>query len=197
MTASTPASLEHLVGLYAATDDPWEFRTSAYEEERLRAVAERLPRRRYRAALELGCGNGELARRLARIAGRYAGLDAVPVAIAEARRAVPAGDFHCRFFPCPLPDGPFDLIVLSEFLYFLDADGIAILAGRLAARFPEAEILAVNYCPASGNALDGPEAVGLFARALPLRYRRRVPAETALYRIDRFEPQGRVARAAW
>jgi SAM-dependent methyltransferase len=178
---------EHLLALYVETDDPWNFRTSAYEAAKFDATLAALPGRHFRHVLELGCGNGELGRRLAARADAYTGLDAVPRALAAGREAVPGGRFVQAFLPCPLPEPhgpPYDLIVLSEILYFLDGDGLRALAGFIDRDAPHAQVLAVTWTGPSGNTLQGPEAVAAFSGATgrpSVRVR-----ETERFRIDRY-----------
>lgn len=181
----------HLDTLYAETDDPWNFRTSDYEADKFVATVAALPRPRYAHALELGCGNGELARRVAPVCAAYTGLDAVDAALAAARVAVPRGRFVQGFLPCALPTGYFDLIVLSEVLYFLDADGIAALSDEIDARWPCADILCVSWRGPSGNPLGGEEAFELF-RAATRRSHRQAVSERS-YRIDLLSPLERRA----
>lgn len=173
--------------LYAVTDDPWDFRTSPYEAGKFDATVAALPRPCYAHALEIGCGNGELARRVAPRCAAYTGLDAVAAPLAAARVAVPRGRFVRDYLPCPLPAGVFDLVLLSEILYFLDADGIADLAARLDARAGAADIVTVTWCGPSGNPLQGPEALDLFAAATA-RAHRPAPRRHPDYRIDLFDP---------
>lgn len=177
---------EHLRALYAGGDDPWGFRTSDYERSKFEATRAALLREGYESALEVGCGNGELARRLAPLCARYAGLDAVEAALAAARRAVPEGTFVQGYLPCELPGGSHDLIVLSEILYFLDEPGLAALAGQIARRWPGAEVLAVTWLGPSGNALEGEAALAAFARAAAPALALVPVARTDRYRIDRF-----------
>ena len=162
MSAVEPAALE---AIYAEGDDPWDFRSSPYEAAKFAATADALPRPLYRSALELGCGNGELARRLAPRCGRYTGVDAVETALEAAGRAVPEGRFVQGFLPCPLPPGEHDLIVLSEVLYFLDAWGIDWLAEEIDRLWPAADVVIVTWRGPSGNALEGEAALALFLAA--------------------------------
>ena len=177
-----------LEALYASGDDPWDFRGSAYERAKFAATAAALPRPRYRSALEIGCGNGELARRLAPRCDAYAGLDAVEAALDAARRAVPEARFVQGFVPCALPDGDHDLIVLSEVLYFLDADAIDALADQIDRRWPGADLVCVTWRGPSGNPLEGEAALALFLAACEDR-----PVSTARiedrYRIDLAGPR--------
>lgn len=177
----------HLREIYADGDDPWQFRTSRYEAAKFAATFDALPRARYRSGLELGCGNGELARRLAPRCDAYVGLDAVEVAVESARQAVPRATFHQGFLPCPLPEGDHDLIVLSEILYFLDLDTIDWLAQELDLRHPEGDIVCVTWRGPSGNPLEGEAALALFLVATEGRAARTARL-TPDYRIDVLTP---------
>ena len=181
MSAVEPDALD---ALYRHSDDPWNFRASAYEAAKFAATAEALPRPHYRSALELGCGNGELARRLAPRCEAYTGLDAVETALSAARRAVPAGRFVQGFLPCPLPEGDHDLIVLSEVLYFLDAWGIDWLAGEIDRRWPDADVVLVTWRGPSGNALEGEAALALFLAAVEAPRRAETVRLEERYRIE-------------
>lgn len=183
--------IDHLEALYAKTDDPWHFRTSAYEKAKFNRTLSTLPRPHPTAALEVGCGNGELARRLAPRCGAYTGVDAVETALAAARRAVPGGRFLRAFLPCDLPPGDYDLILLSEILYFLDAAALDALARQLDARWPRADLVAVTWLGASGNPLSGEAALALFAAATT-RAARNSRLEDR-YRIDVFAPLAEAA----
>ena len=184
--------IRHLEGLYAITDDPWNFRTSLYEADKFAATLRALPRPRYAHALELGCGNGELARRVARRCDRYTGIDAVARPLAAARRVVPNGRFLRRHLPCPLPSGPYDLVLLSEILYFLDAADVEDLAYTVDANWPDADIVVVTWCGPTGHTLQGEDALRCFAAAT-----RRAPEEVVgggmKYRIDNFDPLPRAS----
>ncbi len=188
----TAVPVETLRALYARTDDPWHFRTSAYEREKYESTLAALPQRRFRHILEIGCGNGELAARLAARAAAYTGLDAVEVALSAARRAVPSGRFVRGFLPCDLPPGAYDLIVLSEILYFLDRPGLQALARQVDRRWPGAGLLCVTWRGPSGNPLQGEEALHFF-RAATHRATTCLVAR-AEFRIDRFDPSGASCR---
>ena len=190
MTAALPADLSHLLALYERTDDPWDFRTSDYEARRLAAVAAALPRARYASALELGCGNGELARRIASLCKAYTGLDAVPVALRAARAAVPGGRFVEGFLPCDLPAAPggrgHDLVLLSEVLYFLAPDAVRDLAARIDRAWPGADVVTATWRGSTGHALGGEDAFAVFADAT-LRSWRIAPSDAGC-RVAVFAP---------
>ncbi|MGY9047969.1 hypothetical protein P775_16520 [Puniceibacterium antarcticum] len=183
-------SSERLNAIYAATDDPWDFATSPYEQAKFQATREALSRSQYRASLEIGCGNGELARHLAPLCKRYTGIDAVGRAVLAAGRAVPSARFVQGFYPCPLPAGDFDLIVISEFLYFLGRDDIRALAKDLSARWPLAELLCVTYLGETDHTLQGIDALEVFTGTLAETHRFETRRSTDFYRIDIAQPEG-------
>lgn len=186
----TGVGVAHLQAIYADSDDPWAFRTSRYEQDKFRATRAALAKDHYAAILEIGCGNGQLARHLCELCDRYTGVDAVDRALDAARAAVPAGRFVKGYYPCPLPDEDFDLIVLSEFLYFLNRDSIARLASEMADRWPAAEILCVSWLGPTDHELQGRDSVAAFTAAMQGHVFRCL-AETDRYRIDRGLPKDR------
>ncbi|OSP54373.1 methyltransferase [Pseudoruegeria sp. SK021] len=181
--------LDHLQGLYANSHDPWGFEHSAYEQAKFKATRAALSRHRYQSAFELGCGNGQLARHMAEIAFRYTGMDAVGKALDAARVAVPTGRFVRGFYPCDLPDDRFDLVILSEILYFLDEASLRHLASDIAGKWPLAEVICVTWLGRSGHDLQGADAVALFTGALDT-HGFQCCRQTESYRIDRGLPKG-------
>lgn len=175
-------SLGYLEALYADTDDPWDFRGSTYEQAKFRATLGALPRSRYAAVLEIGCGNGELARHLQSRCAQYCGVDAVETALAAARAALPDGRFYQIFLPARLPEGRFDLILMSEILYFLDPGVLLEVAGQIRTRWPAADVLCVNWQGPTGHPLSGAQAFDIFAEAIGGSFRR--VARNERYTID-------------
>lgn len=183
----TPSDLDRK---YADTDDPWEFRTSPYEQAKFLATRNALSRDRYGSGLELGCGNGALARHLSVMCDRYVGLDAVERAVQSARRDVPSAQFVRGWLPYDLPHGAFDLIVLSEILYFLDPTGLRQLSREIVNRWPRAEILCVTWQGQTGHTLQGVEALHIFLSSLPPGHEAELVCANSGYRIDRYVPDG-------
>lgn len=175
--------------IYAETDDPWNFVCSRYEQEKFRTTRTALTRPRYASALEIGCGNGELARHLAPFCDAYTGIDAVGKAVAAARRAVPSARFVQGYFPGQLPEGNHDLIILSEILYFLTPDHLTELAEVILRQWPSAEMVCVTYLGDTGNELQGEAALAVFAKALGGSHRLQNYRTAAGYRIDRVLPE--------
>ncbi|MGR3563899.1 MAG: SAM-dependent methyltransferase [Heliomarina sp.] len=180
----TSVSLNRLNEIYASSDDPWAFATSAYEQERFRATRNALRQLSYASALEIGCGNGELARYIAPLCKAYLGMDAVEKALNAAREKNPDAHFIKGYYPCDLPRGPFDLIILSEFLYFLDASDIVYLAAQIAHNWPRAEIICVTYLGDTAHRLSGQQALDIFTNASRGAFRFTNRCQTTDYRID-------------
>jgi predicted TPR repeat methyltransferase len=112
---------EYFEELYAGSGDPWNFETSAYERNKYERTLAVLGERRFARALEAGASIGVFTEMLA---DRCDGLLAVDVserAVVAARRRL-SGRKHVlverRTLPEEMPDGPFDLIVASEVLYY-------------------------------------------------------------------------------
>jgi len=162
--ASTP---EHFEALYAASDDPWNFATSKYEAEKYDATMAALGDRRFAQGFEVGCSIGVLTARLAAVCDALLAVDIVPRALAAARRRNQAAihvSFERRTIPDEWPDQKFDLIILSEVLYFLEAaeiDRTADLARRSLS--PGGLVLLVNYLGPIDEPLDGEAAAQRFS----------------------------------
>ena len=122
--------------LYAADPDPWRFETSAYECAKYDDTIAALPRHRYRRVVEIGCSIGVLTERLAAHCDELLGIDVADAPLARARArcaALPHVRFARMRVPDEMPAGGFDLVVLSEVLYYFDGPTLDRLARRLAA----------------------------------------------------------------
>jgi len=113
--------------IYRETADPWASVTSRYryQTRKYDVVASLLPKdRRFKSALDLGCGLGALSRRIAARSDKVLGLDVAQSAIDRARAAhgdVPGISFS-QADVLALPDhldGQFDLVVIADTLYYL------------------------------------------------------------------------------
>jgi SAM-dependent methyltransferase len=136
--------------LYGREQDPWQVGSSWYEQRKLAVVAATLRRPHYAAAWDPACGTGHLARHLASIADRVLATDGAVGAI-EISRSTCSGlaniELDTNLLPSAPPDrGPFDLVVLSEFLYYLPpAERRATLATVRRLSRANAEVLAVHW----------------------------------------------------
>ena len=155
--------------LYARDADPWCFASSNYEREKYAATVAALPQSRYQHVLEVGCSIGVLTRQLAARAEALCAIDLAVKALDEARQRC-ADLQHVRFdlmsVPTQWPAATFDLIVLSEVVYYLDRTDLADLAARIRdCLVPGGDIVLVHWLGETHYPLTGDEAVELFTKA--------------------------------
>ncbi len=149
--------------MWAQGDDPWEHGTRWYETRKYDLTVASLPEPRYRRAFEPACGAGFLTTRLA------ARCDEV-VATERSARGATATAARCRDLanvqasagqlPHDWPDGTFDLVVLSELLYYFDdVDLSQVLARTLASVDRGGHVVAVHYRrPVAAHVRSGDQA---------------------------------------
>ncbi len=173
--------------LYAERPDPWQFETSRYERDKYADTLAQLGGRRFGRALELGCSIGVFSRLLAPRCEQLLSLDAAAAAIAAARTrcaSLAHVEFRRATLPTDWPEGSFDLIVVSELLYFLSQGDIALLARRCAAAATEAAaILLVNWTGETDTPTTGDEAAALFVAAVD-GFSADAPLRRPSYRLD-------------
>ncbi|PLZ04004.1 SAM-dependent methyltransferase [Burkholderia sp. WAC0059] len=130
---------------FATQADPWRYRTSWYEARKRALLLAALPKPHFRSAFEPGCANGELSAALAPRCERLLCADFAPHALAAARRRLapfPHVRVEARTLPRDWPDGRFDLVIVSEIAYYLDAVHCAALARRACAALEADGVLA-------------------------------------------------------
>ncbi|RPA12363.1 class I SAM-dependent methyltransferase [Gordonia sp. OPL2] len=149
---SRPESLpdRYFHDMYAADDDPWGFTDRWYERRKYAMTLAALTRPRYHRVFEPGCSIGVLSALLAERADHVVCTDVSPRAVELAtgrlvgfgnRVDVAVGDVLHDW-----PDDHFDLIVLSEMLYYLSPDDLDVVIGRLpGALTPSGEVIAVHW----------------------------------------------------
>jgi SAM-dependent methyltransferase len=160
--------------LYRADPDPWQVRSSAYEGRKLGILLASLTSPAYASAWDPGCGVGELAARLAQRCDLVLASDASPEAVRLTRERCTDLDNVTTAvvsLPLPPPTSGFDLVVLSEFLFYLDPTGrrqaMAIIDERCA---PSAELASLHWRPKphdawlSGEAMQAEISADLGAR---------------------------------
>jgi SAM-dependent methyltransferase len=136
-------------GMYASTDDPWQFETSWYEQRKYALSLAALPHERYRFGVEPGCSNAAFTRRLAARCDELVAFDFVPSIVDVARERV-CGLDHVSVLQCEFPGfwppGRGDLVVWSEIAYYLDPDAsIAAIDGLRRWLLPGGHLLSVHY----------------------------------------------------
>lgn len=143
----TPAA--YFETMYEGADDPWRLAERWYEQRKYALTVAALPLPRYRRAFEPACSVGELTRRLADRCEEVLACDRVASAVATARQRTAQWDqVEVRQLTVPeeWPDGTFDLIVLSEMLYYLDAAGVdRLLDLALGALEPGGTLVTVHW----------------------------------------------------
>lgn len=102
--------------------DPWALETSPLDQDRYGRQISLLADRRYGRALEIGCAAGVFTERLVDLADVVVGIDIAAAAVDSARRrlgdradlrAINVMDLE------PHEDGPWDLVVIAETIYYL------------------------------------------------------------------------------
>ena len=162
--------------LYCDNPDPWNFATSRYEQDKRAATLAALPSSTFDHVLEVGCGPGFLTCDLADRAGVLLALDISAEAIRLAQqRTAKLDHVHCRQARLPeqWPAGHFDLIVLSEVLYFLSPAAITDTSVRCKDSLrDDGFVLLVNWTGESDLPISGEEAEHLFIEATGWRIAR-------------------------
>ena len=179
--------------LYREKGDPWHVTTSEYERGKYVSTLAALPQdRHFRSVLDIGCSFGTLTAKLAQRSDHVTAIDVSGEAISRARAE--HGDiarFERAELPDGWPDGRFDLIVMSEVLYFLSRAEIGQMAAFAARDLsPDGLCLLVNWTGANDLPVGGEEAAALFTRTY--RSHRECAAETIVhdeFRIDLLIPK--------
>ncbi|WP_411133335.1 SAM-dependent methyltransferase [Streptomyces sp. C10] len=144
---STPPA--YFEAMYAGAVDPWDLAGRWYEQRKYALTLASLPRRRYRAAFEPGCSVGVLTARLAERCDRLLATDRMPSAVvsaAERTHALSQVEVRTLTIPDEWPDGTFDLIVLSELLYYFEDVALhEILTRTLDSLEPGGTLVAVHW----------------------------------------------------
>ena len=159
--------------LYQHNPDPWAFRERWYEQRKRALTLASLPRQHYRSTYELGCANGELSVGLAQRTEALLSCDAAARAVDLARQRLshcPNVEVQQSRVPADWPEGNFDLIVLSEMAYYLDAGELRQLIERtLGSLTPDGHFVACHWRPAiEGCSLTGDQVHAMLQDGLGL-----------------------------
>ena len=174
--------------LYADKADPWDFRTSPYEQRKYAATLAVLSRSHYASALEVGCSIGVFTRLLAERCDTLLSVDTSARALTEAQRDgadLAHVTFRLASLPEDFPDGTFDLIVLSEVLYYLSkVDLLRVAAHCERAVTADGEIVLCHWLGETNYPLGGDEAAEGFITAMAPRFRAKATRREPEYRLD-------------
>ncbi|MEF2072208.1 class I SAM-dependent methyltransferase [Consotaella aegiceratis] len=131
MKAIDPAGFE---AKFRQNADPWNYAGSRFEAFKRGVLLQACGAGQRGRVLELACANGVTTMALRTRVLRIVGIDASPTAIEAARHRTHDCDrirVEVGLLPHDMPRGPFDLIVVSELLYYLPERNLFQTLARL------------------------------------------------------------------
>ncbi|MDI5961291.1 SAM-dependent methyltransferase [Streptomyces sp. SL13] len=135
--------------MYRSSADPWHLAERWYEQRKYAQTVAALPERRYRSGFEPGCSVGQLTLLLAERCDALLSCDRTASAVATATAAtadLPHVTVARMAVPSAWPQGTFDLIVLSELLYYFDrAERVTLLDRSVASLEPGGTLVTVHW----------------------------------------------------
>lgn len=144
---------DYFDGLYADAADPWGIEEGWYEERKRALTLAALPAPRFRRGFEPGCANGALSEHLASRCDELLCWEAAATAAGTARTRMarsPRVRVEEAVVPRQWPAGTFDLIVVGELAYYLDAgDRDALWTAATRSLEPGGTLLAVHWVRAA------------------------------------------------
>lgn len=180
--------------IYAESDDPWGFETRPYEAEKYRATLAALPREIYRSAFEIGCSIGVLTEGLSARCQRLLSVDVSERALERARercRHLPQVDFQLMRVPNEFPEGPFDLVLVSEVGYYWSQVDLLEARRQIVEHLePGGHVLLVHWTPYVDDYPLTGDAVHDTFRAAGKDLRHLGGQRADLYRLNLFEKPG-------
>jgi SAM-dependent methyltransferase len=175
-------------GLYAADPDPWGFASRDYEAGKYADTLAALGPGRSRRALEMGCSIGVFTRTLAPRCDALVATEVSGTALerARARCADLANiDFRLARRVDDGFDGTFDLMVLSEVVYYWDDTDLAAVAAAIdRALAPGGRLLLVHWLGETDYPRSGDDAVAALAARLSFPKIVERQDRTEQYRLD-------------
>ena len=148
--------------LYQNNDDPWGYEQRWYEQRKRQICLSLLLKPQYDNVLEIGCSNGVFSEQLARRSKHLTSLDANSKAVQLAQKRLDSLS-HVQVIqqhiPQQFPAGSFDLIVISEIIYYLQQAELSELIHKVENRLtPQGMVLCCHWrYPIEGFALKGEE----------------------------------------
>lgn len=188
----------HFESLFASGSDPWQY-TSAYEQRKYEQTLSLLPEGHRDRVLEIGCAEGHFTAQLLPLVRSLVASDISTVALRRtAERCAGFDNLALMQFDLtkePL-EGPFDLIICSEVLYYMgDRDDLLQVGRKLARALKRGGYLIAAH---ANLVVDDPTATG-FDWAMPYGAKTigqtlattgslifEEELNTSLYRIQRF-----------
>lgn len=189
MSESLPA--DYFERMFSGDPDPWKFETSAYEAGKYDHTIASLGPDRFERALEVGCANGVLTQRLSNICESIVAIDVSDTALQRARQRNLTST-HVQFynmpFPHQTPSGSFDLILLSEVVYYWSAADIAAAGAWIEKHIAlKGDLLLVHWIGETNYPQTGDDAVSLLRQSLP-NFQTIESDRRDAYRLDLWRP---------
>lgn len=189
---SETAEHERFERLYHDSPDPWDYRTSSYEQDKYAATLAALPEQAHGLTLEVGCSIGVFTGQLASRCEHVVAIDFSLSALEIARRnlqCVSNVDLLRASFPDETPPGSWDLIVCSEVLYYLQPSALEEAIGWMKTQLSYgASVLTVSWRGVGRDEpLTGDEVHDRLAGELAPWHA--LDARQDQYRLDRFDGQ--------
>lgn len=174
--------------IYTRNPDPWGYATQPYERAKYAATLAALPRGRFGKCFEVGCSIGILTRSLAARCDRLLAVDCSEASLALARdncRNARGVRFSSLRVPGEWPRGRFDLVVLSEVLYYLSRKEVSrVVRQTLRSLRARGAVVLVHFLGDTGAAQTGDQAAAQFLREARLRLRVVRRKRNSRYRLD-------------
>jgi SAM-dependent methyltransferase len=188
MRKSRSLDAAYFEDLYRAHPDPWGFAVREYEAAKYDHTLAALGEERAVRGLEMGCSIGVFTRRLAYRCDSLVATEMSKAALDQARaRCADLAhiDFRLARDVTDGIEGAFDLMVLSEVVYYWDDADLARVAKAIdACLAPGGRLLLVHWLGETDYPRSGDDAVAALAAALaaPMIIERQ--ERTDQYRLD-------------
>ena len=167
--------------------DPWNYVASPFEAYKRAILRRSCGSRSYGRGLELACAIGVTTRMLGPRCLRLLAIDSSATALKDAARRTadyPNVTLRQALLPHQMPRGPFDLIVVSEILYYLRPNDLRLLISRLDKTLaPGGKVVILHHLKDFNDAAVRPR----FAQASAVAALRRHMTLTSLVNAGRFQ----------
>lgn len=144
-----PHDVRHFDAMFTSDADPWQFKSRWYERRKRALTLACLPQPRYASGYEPGCANGELSAALATRCDQLLVSDGSALAVAMATTRLAAFQNVAvtqAWVPMEWPTQTFDLVVFSEFGFYLDGQSLDGVADKIIASIrPGGTIVACHW----------------------------------------------------
>jgi SAM-dependent methyltransferase len=144
---------------YRTGEDPYDFGSNRYELQKYARLLDAVGGGRYSRVLEVGCAQGVFTEMLAPLCDELVAVDISETALARAEHRLEGCTdvrFERRTLPFDCPNGPFDLIVCADVLYYWPRTTLAFGLRRLRERLDDGgKLLLLHYLGDFGQAVPG------------------------------------------